>query len=208
MVNLLRRLRGLTQVGTAQYTLGTVTWWGDDQLQEVLDAFRVDVNFYEMRAQPDVNPGGTVQYFQYYTDYTNLEENTSGTIYFQIEDGTGSAVGTANYSVDYISGLTRFNADRGGTVYYLRARSYNILGAAAQIWREMAGNVAAFYSFQTDNQKFTRSDWFTHCMQLADGYDAQGGISSGVMTVRMARTDLRSAGQAWHDDRGWHDNVG
>src|SRR5687768_488946 len=92
MVDLIRELRGMANVSTSQYSTvteaGTVTWWSDAQLMEKLDArgVRTDWNYASLQPVQEVGAGGTVFYVQYYAPAGNLEQNTSGTIYFEIED--------------------------------------------------------------------------------------------------------------------------
>ena len=43
MASLITELRGMANAGTADYTLGTATYWDGDQVQRVLDRNRMDV---------------------------------------------------------------------------------------------------------------------------------------------------------------------
>lgn len=198
--NLIRRLRGMAQVGTADYSIvlgdgSTAVWWSDNYLADVLDAYRRDYQGVTLSPAPEYT-GGTTRYFNYYAPDHNWEEANSGSVYWLVTDSLGADPGTANYTVDYIKGEIRFSADRGGTAYMLTGRTYNLNAAAAQLWREKAGNTAAFYSFQTDNQSFTRSDWHKHCLEMAKYYDAEAGFRS----TRLKRDDLypAGAGTVWH----------
>lgn len=188
--NLIRRLRGLCQIGTADYTVNGVAWWSDDAVQEILDANVMDYHQGYLRPQIETDTGGTARYFNYYAPQGNLEEAVSGTVYWRVFDSIGSVVGTANYTVNYVQGYIRFNADTGGTAYYLRARGYDLNSAAAQIWREKAGSSAAFFSFSSDNQSFSRGQWFDHCESMAEKYEAQTG---GVFS-KFQRDDLMPSG--------------
>lgn len=195
MVNLLRRLRGYAQAGTADYSVldgsgGTVTFWSDDQLQEVIDIYRMDYNNAELHPVQEIGTGGSALYVQYYAPSGNLEENTSGTVYFNIIDGVGSAIGTATYSVDYVTGLIRFNSNTEGTPYYWSGRSYNLYAAAADVWRQKAGAVSDAFDFKTDRQSFSRAQRFDHAMKMATYFDDQGGVTTGIKTAKMTRGDL------------------
>lgn len=186
MSNLIQRVRLLASAGTADLTAGTVAYWTDNQIQDLLDQYRQDLNRIQLDYEGEYIGGGTIQYRDYYAPVGNLEEAESGTVYWRVEDVDGSAIGTASYSVDYIAGLIRFTADTGGTEYYLRARSYDLNRVAADIWRARAGSVSAFYSFQADNQEFKRSDWFRHCMDMALSFEMQGGVTQ----TGLFRNDL------------------
>jgi hypothetical protein len=179
----------MTQAGTADYSIvsggGTTTWWSDDQLQEVLDTFRTDLNRVNLRQEPEYE-GGTALYYDYYAPRGNLEEAASGSIAWAVENSDGDDAGTATYSADYIVGLIRFSADQAGTAYYLRARSYDLNAAAAHVWREKAAWRAEYVSFTADDQSFNQSEWFTHCWQMADRYETQSGSSDAI----LVRSDL------------------
>ena len=43
MANLIIRLRGMVQSGTADYTVAGSAYWTDDQLQDGLDKYRRDI---------------------------------------------------------------------------------------------------------------------------------------------------------------------
>lgn len=183
--NLITRLRGMTQAGTAEYTIGATTWWTDDQLADVLALYATHYNRASLIPQPEY-AGGTARYHDYYAPRGELEEAASGTIYWSVEDSNGDEAGTANYSVDYVAGLVRFSADQGGTAYYLRGRAYNLSAAAAHIWREKAGWRAQYVTFDADDQRLNQSDWFKHCMRMVDYYTSAISLAEH----RLRRSDL------------------
>jgi hypothetical protein len=185
MLNLIRRLRGMTQAGTADYSVAGITWWSDDHLQEVLDLHRVDLNYVPLVSEREYS-GGTALYYDYYAPLGNLEETNSGAAYFAIEDSDGDDVADTLYSMDYLRGRVRFHADQGGTAYYIRGRSYNLNSAAADIWRQKMGWRADFVTFRADDQQFNQSDWFKHCAEMAAYFDRQGGASQST----LGRLDL------------------
>lgn len=184
MTELIGRLRGMAQAGTADYTIGAVTWWTDDQLQDRLDFHRQDVYRAQMHAQQVYN-AGSVEYHDYYSGYTNLEATTGGTAVFYVEDAAGSAVGTALYTPDYNRGVVTFAADTGGSTYYLYGRSYDLNAAAADVWREKAGQYAMAVNFSTDNHRIDRGEIIKNCLSMAAYYDGQ----TGGNTITILRND-------------------
>ena len=104
MATLITSLRGLTQAGINDYTVSGLSYWTDNQLQDVLDAHREDVYRAPMYAVQVYN-GGSVEYHDYHSGYSNLEATSGGTAIFYVEDATGSAVGTALYTPDYNRGV-------------------------------------------------------------------------------------------------------
>lgn len=192
--NLIRRVRGMTQVGTADYSLvigdgSTVFWWGDDHIYDVMDLYRADYQFVQMQAAPE-QIAGSVIYKDYYLPNQNWEEATSGSAYWLVTDTIGSAIGTADYSVDYVKGVVRFNNDQAGSARMFTGKSYDLNSAAADIWRQKAANAALYFNFSTDRQSFSRSQFFDHCMAMASHYDGQSGFS----VTRFERDDLLSGG--------------
>src|SRR5258708_6710037 len=91
--NLIRRLRGMTQAGTADYTVASIAFWSDDYLQEVLDLYRTDYQFASLQADPELI-GGTLVYKNYYAPDGNFEEGLSGSAFWLVTDGIGTDMGT------------------------------------------------------------------------------------------------------------------
>ncbi len=180
MATMIANLRGLAQAGTADYAVGTVNYWSDDQLQDKLDAHRQDI--YRAPMQPiQVYKGGAVEYHDYHSGYINLETTSGGTAIFYVEDAAGSAVGTALYTPDYNRGVVTFTADTGGSAYYLYGRSYDLNAAAADVWRTKAGHYATAVNFSTDNHRIDRGEIIKNCLQMAGYYSQQAGASNVVI---------------------------
>lgn len=183
--DLLLQLRGMTDAGTADYTIGTASYWDSDQLQVVLDRNRRDVQRELLTPVQKHVGGGTVQYLEYRSQFGNFEQTTGGTAIFVVETSTGSDASTANYSVDYARGIVTFTSDQAGTSYYLTGRAYDLNGAAADVWRMKAANSAKLFNFSTDNHSLSRAQLMEHCLQMADYYAGQQ--EAGVVT--MYRSD-------------------
>lgn len=179
MANLITRWRRMVNDGDT-------STWDDDAAEDFLDQHRID--FYQEDLEVKVvEVSGTARYFDYISKWNNLEEANSGTAAWRVYDSTGTEVGTANYTADYIRGKIRFNTDQGGTAYLLDGRSYDLHGAAADAWREIAGSVASYYSFGADGARYSRSHWFDHCMKMAAHHDAL----SRPIQVDLFRSDTR-----------------
>jgi hypothetical protein len=186
MANLLLELRGMTNAGTADYTLGSDTFWDDDHLQDKLDQCRQDLNRVPLVPIVEYN-GGTAYYYDYYAPVGHLEAyDATDSSVFQVENSDGDAQGTALYTADYLRGVFRFAADQAGTAYYLRARSYDVNRAAALVWRAKAAHYAERFDVSTDNHRLTRSQLIAQCLEMAQQYDGAAGLQTGY----MQRTDL------------------
>lgn len=199
MANLILRLRSMVDAGTADYTVNSVAYWTNEQLQDRLDMVRCDLHGVPLQSVVETGSGGTAQYFVYYAPKGNLEESTApgGTIIWRVVDGLGSVLGTALYNVEYIPGVIRFTSDTLGTRLYLWARSYNLEAAAAEVWRSKAAHVASAYNWASDNQKFDRAVLMKNYLGMADYWDAKGGVSNGIRTVQTYRSDLLPKGGEW-----------
>lgn len=190
MTNLIQTVRGFAQAGTAEYTAGTVNYWSDDQIQEVLDRHRYEVRFDPLESFPVTVGGGSVQWFDYQSSYRWFESTDGGTARFIVQDSTGATV--TSYTAQPQRGLITFNSNTGGTVYNLTGFAYDVYGAAADIWTQKAAQYAVKIDFKTDNHEVRRS----HIMQNLDAmiarYTAMSGVpyqSSNVATIY--RGDVR-----------------
>ena len=174
-------LRGMCEAGTADYSIGTAQYWHSDMMERVLDRHRKDIVHEQLGKIQDWN-GGTVRYLEYVSQFKNFEQTTGGTSIFIVEHGTGADVSTSNYSVDYFRGRVTFSADTGGSTLYLTGRSYDLDGAASDIWRQKAGHAANLYDFSTDNHSFKRSQFMDHCLKMAAYYERNAGSKTVVVT--------------------------
>lgn len=177
MANLIARLRKMVN------DAGAATWT-DGNLQDVLDEHRIHITHEKLKCEPRINESSVLEYYDFFSRYGDLEEGTAPI--FCIEASTGVNRGTADYTANYVDGHILMGADQEGTVLYLTARSYDLAGAAADLWREKMAETSAYYSYKSDNQQINRSDWFTHCKAMADYYDRK----ARPMTVRMVRSDV------------------
>ena len=178
MGNIISRLRRMVNDGSASA-------WNDNELQEILDRHRVDI-WEQQLAGIEMTQNGTALFTTYLAGWKDLEEAGSGTAAWRLFAANGTALGTADWTADYINGIVTFNVDQAGSARYLDCRSYDLAGAAAQTWREAAGAKASYYTFNVDGQNLSRSDWFKHCMQMADYYDTK----TRPVRVSMVRDDL------------------
>ena len=174
MANLLARLRGMIDdSGTAI--------WSDNQCQDILDAHKLRVQREALAAEVTYTGGTTYVYTTYHSRLGDYEEG--GTAYFNIEAADGTQRGTADYTADYVRGHVVMDNDQAGTALYLTGWSYDLQGAAADLWRERAGKVSSYYNVTADGHNMSRSQWFTHCKDMAVMYATQ----ARAVTVRQWR---------------------
>lgn len=189
MYNLITRLRGMTNAGTADWELGTEVYWSDQHLQDVLDHYVTALNRTPLDYELEYT-NGTATYFDYYAPIGNFEEAASGSAYWRIENGAGIAIDSDGYAVDYATGAIRFLTDQRGTAYYLRARSYNLNKAAAEVWHRKAAFYAEKITVTTDNHKLMREQLIANALKMAAEYDAKAGT---IQSLKVVRSDLNNA---------------
>ena len=179
----------MTEAGTADYTISSTTYWTDNQLQDVLDTNREDIIFSRLEMYPVQVAGGSLSWQDYRSHYDYLEATTGGTSILYLQDSTGAAIGTANYTTDERRGQFQFSSDQAGSVYYMTGRSYDLNSAAADIWRKKAAHYApTSFDFSTDNHRIDRSQVYKHCVEMADFFENQGGDS--ISSVDVFRGDV------------------
>jgi hypothetical protein len=185
MTNLIAELRGMTNAGSADYTIAGATYWTYEQLQNILDRHRKEVVRDELEELEEVGVGGTLITTRYYSHYGNYE-SMSGTTLFYLQNAAGSAVATATYTPDYFRGEVVFTSNTLGSAYYLTGRSYNMNAAAADVWERKASQAAsAAYSWSTDNMRVDKSGLRKEALEQARYYRSLAGPTS----VTMVRSD-------------------
>jgi len=192
MTDIIAELRSLTDAGTAEFTIGTVSFWNDDTLQSVLDSHRVDIDSYSLIPNPRYE-AGTLTYKEYRSVYKWLE---SGTAALTVQNGLNVEVGTAAYTVDCQRGVVTFGTDTKGSSYYLYGRTYNLYAAAADVWERKAAHVAIKFDFSTDNHSIKRSQLYENYMKQSDRYALLANSMTG--SIDYERGDTR---QEYHHDR-------
>ena len=189
MADIITELRGMTEAGTADYTVTSSTYWSDNQLQDILDVNREDVIFEQLSMYPVQIAAGSISYLDYRSSYGYLEATTGGSTILYLQDSTGASIGTANYTTDERRGQFQFSSDQSGSVYYMTGRSYDLNSAAAQIWRKKAAHYAlTSFDFSTDNHTISRSQVYKHSLEMAEFFENQGGDS--ISTVDVFRGDV------------------
>jgi hypothetical protein len=158
-----------------------MTIWSDDELQDILDEHKVRVHRERLEMEKTLVSASDYEYKNYHSRHSNYEEG--GTAYFHVEAANGTQRGTADYSVNYVRGYITMTADQAGSALYLSGWSYDLNAGAADCWRERAGTKAGQFDAAMDGHKMTRSQWFTHCVDMAKMYERR----SQPVTVRPWR---------------------
>lgn len=184
MTELIARLRAMTASGTADYSVGTVIYWVDDQLQDILDQNRRDFRREPLQPEPTYD-AGNVRYYDYYFARRNLEGTASGTAAWRIEDGAGNTIAGALYTPNLNAQHLLFSYNTLGSAYYLSGREYDLERAAAQVWEQKAADVADRFDLKVDNHDMKRSQLHAHYLKMA----AQMRSKAKVTFTRLKRID-------------------
>lgn len=157
--------------------------WSDVEAQELLDTFRTEHMGLALTPQPRLEAGVYVTRL-YLVGVANLEGSESGAEAWRLYDNAGATVSGAN--PNYHLGSVMFDTDQAGAWRYVDCRSYDLAGAAAAAWRERMASKAGSYDFEADGARYTRSQWFKHCLAMAEHYERQRPAGMGV----LARSDV------------------
>lgn len=188
MADLISQVRGLAYVGTADFTVGTVSYWSDDQIQQSLDRHRINIYQEALEPRPVLGTANDYQYYEYHARLGNLESGTiAGSAVFIVQQYNGGSAPT--YTPDYNTGIITFTADTEGTAYMLSARSYDLNAAAADIWRGKAAFASQYFDFSTDNHSIKKSQFYTQCLEMASYFSGISQTQSFNVTT-MYRSDV------------------
>lgn len=194
MYNLILRVRSGAAAESDEFTFAGETYFTNDHLQDKLDANRRDIFYEALDYEVSYDSGNVAQYVDYYFDNGNVEELSSGTAAWNLQDASGSAVGTADYSVNYNARHIRFAANTYGSAFYLTYRAYNVEAAIADTWDFKAANVAQLFDVSTDNHSLKRSQKFDMYMKMANLWRARALSSQGANTSEsyLVRSDVNA----------------
>lgn len=186
---LIEELRGMTEAGTADYTVGSTSYWPDNAIQDILDNHRQDLRFVQLQGYSNVGAGGTLTWFEHKAPLGYLEQTTGGTAILYLQDSSGATLGTALWNADYRRGIFTFVNDTAGTVIYMTGRTYDLNAAAAEMWQKKAAHYApTTFDFSTDNHSIKRSQIYDHCIDQVKFFQ---GISRNVISsVQRFRSDV------------------
>lgn len=149
---------------------GSAIWADSEDVQDVLDRHSERIYREPLTHERTLTGSGTAVYTIYRSRYANLE---AGTANFQLEDAAGTQRGTATYTADYAAGVITMASDQLGTALYLSGYSYDLNGAAADLWRERAGQLAERVDARTGDNSLSRSQMMKQALTMADYYAKQ-----------------------------------
>lgn len=180
MTKLIQELRRRTDTSEDQTTINGVSYWTDDQLQDILDLYSRDVLDVALVPVPLYEAGVLVTKRFYVPNNVGqfIEDDPS---VLQIVDNFGNEA--TGYTFDVVRRLVLFDSDAGHTPYYLRARTFDMIEAAATVWLEKAGHRASLIDWRAGGQTLSEDQEYQHCLQQ---YEKLVGLR--VKTTRITHT--------------------
>jgi hypothetical protein len=180
MTNLIQTVRELSNAGSAEFVVGSASYFSDDHIQASLDNNRRDFQFEPMEVYPEQVAGSIV-----YKEFRTYENTEAGTLFY-LQYAGGTVVGTALYSVDNVRGVVTFTNDTVGTAFYVTGRTYDVNMAASEIWKRKASNVANQVDWSSDNHSVKNSQVFQFYTKQAEYFASMGKQN----TVSIYRGDM------------------
>lgn len=195
---LIAEVRRLTGAGTAEYTIvhqsgGTVTYFTDEQIEQILDSRRVRLSRHQMVFEPELSTGGgTTVYKHARVGYGWLEAETAGgtTSDFQITDSQGSIIGTANYTLSAEDGWISYATDQNGSARYITCWAHNPYKAAVDILSSWLSELSRHPDFQTDNMRVWRSQKAKMIRDQIADLKELAGMAPQVQVTYLDRSDI------------------
>jgi hypothetical protein len=180
MTALIRRVRLLIDDGDSSCQTFT-----DQEIQDVLDACRMDMNNLQLIASPTF-VGGTVQYLNFYSKLRDWEDDATF---------TKSLIQAITPTVsEPIVGHWKFGTSMYATVY-LTGKTYDVYRAAADLLEVWSARKAFDYNIAVDGQKFQRDQVAPALLRLANTYRTKQRAQS----ISAIRSDLAGKGQRIDD---------
>lgn len=188
MAEIIEEVRRLANAGTADTALAGVTYWTDDQLQEIVE--RHGREFRRVTLSPlSTYVDGATEYKDYpmpiHDDYRIEREGSGGGFAIRTSSGTTAPA----YTISWSRRMVTFDADTGGDAFYLDCRAYNVYSAVADVFEAKASFVSAGVDWSSDNHNIRASQEHDHYMTMAKRFRAMSG--NLVTMARRVRTDER-----------------
>lgn len=193
---LVNEVRRLTGAGTNEFTVGTVTYFSDDEIERLLDRRRARLARHEVSFEYELSTDntGSAVYKNARIGYPWLEDVSTGSVDFIVTNGKGSVFSTADYTLSPEDGFLTFSTDQNGSARYVTGWVHNPHQAAMDVLVSWKAQLSMDVDWETDNMKVKRS-------QKAEAVDSQiewlkklGGWAPELRVSMMDRTDDQIGG--------------
>ena len=153
--------------------------WTDDQIQDVMDASRLDVKNLSLKPMPTFT-GSTIQYLDYYAPMGDWEDDLVIKQYLitVVTPATSeNIVGHWTFSQTTLPPL------------YISGKTYDVYRSAADLLERQAAQWVLSYSMTVDGQSLQRGQVVTALQNLARTYR----MKQRVRNISLTRTDVTKA---------------
>lgn len=178
-------LRALTDANIGETVVNGITFWDDDQLQLILDQYRIDVLDQELHPAAQ-RVAGTTGYLRYYFP---------ADIGFFVEEGFSitDADGYPLTGWTYVPGTRHilFDTDHGGDTVLMTGSAFNLRLAAAKVWLMKAGHRTALIDWKAGGQTLSEDQEYQHCMAKFNEYAGSSGIGAVVPGLPASTGSIR-----------------
>lgn len=182
MERIIKEVRAHTDTRENEVEVNGVSYWTDDQIQDVLDTFRTDARGLQLVRFSEYENGTNVYKRYYFPDKLGKWiERADTPDAFSIVDGVG--VLAPSHTVDYDGRLVIFSDTTLGRDYFVRARVFDLRAAIAEVWLKKADHRAELINWRAGGQNLQEDDEYKHCM---DQYRLYSGLL-GIQSVRLTR---------------------
>lgn len=155
---------------------GSAQTFSDDEIQATLDEHRFLASLELLAAQP-IYSGGTLTYRQ----FVSLESGWEADV--RIQDA--SYLTLTPEDADPGSGRWSFTTGRTQPYLWISGTRFDLFGAAADLLEAWAAKLTREFDFDSDGQRFLRSQQATALNALAERYRRKRRVTSGI----LVRTD-------------------
>lgn len=152
----------------------------DDEVQDALDAHRMDVRYLELTAAETLQQSGPVLYKDYYAPYSPWESDET------LVNGSWAAVTPT--TAERFNGHWTFAAGQDPPVYII-GKVFDLYGAAADLLETWAAKLKLEFDFSADGQSFQRAQKATRLLELAGEYRQK----QRPVVIRQVRADAAPA---------------
>lgn len=192
-VYIIDEVRRLSGVGTAEFSVGTVSYFTDAQIERILDSRRIRLHRHEIVFEPELSSGGgTVIYKHARIGFPWVEDVSEGgtTDQFKITDTNGSIIGTTNYTLSPEDGFVTFSADQHGSIRYVTGWVHNPYKAAYEVLLSWSFQLARQPDWATDNMRVWRSQKVVQIREQMKQLKEMAGLAPNINVISMDRPDI------------------
>lgn len=191
------QVRRLTGAGTAEYSLieqegSTVTFYTDEQIEEILDSRRIRLSRHQVVYEPELSTAGSTVYQHAKIGFAWVEDETAGGSNndMKITDNQGSVIGTADYTFSAEDGYLAFGSNQAGSARYISGWVHNPYKAAVDVLTSWLNELVKQPDFQTDNMRVWRSNRADAVRRQIEDLKEIAGMAPYLETHTLWRSDV------------------